>query len=153
MRCSSRETSASKLCVLGVAASARAASSAFEWTSVVKGASLNHEKSRRAMSRAGAAHIAAKARRFKGLGGSAQTRKKKRIGWEGARRSAGLRGNIRSNSRLGGWGAKTPSDCQTEPSRLGQKYEGPLRRAVDHKRAKLRLLSRLRERPDRPDFS
>src|SRR5579863_10233102 len=44
MRCSSRETSASKLCVLGAAASARAASSAFEWTSVVKVASLHHEK-------------------------------------------------------------------------------------------------------------
>src|SRR5271156_3237112 len=48
MRCNSRETSASKLCVLGAAASARAASSAFEWTSVVKVASLHHEKSRRA---------------------------------------------------------------------------------------------------------
>jgi hypothetical protein len=103
--------------------------------------------------RAGAAHIAAKARRFKGLGKRAITRKKKRIGWEGARRSAGLRGNIRSDTKLGGWGAKTPSVCQTEPSRLGSEYEGSLRRAVDHKQAKLRLLSRLRERPDRADFS
>src|SRR5271163_2096542 len=76
MRCSSRETSASKLCVLGAAASARAASSAFEWTSVVKVASLHHEKSRRARSRTDAAHIAAKARRFKGLG-SARSREKK----------------------------------------------------------------------------
>src|SRR5271154_6643436 len=90
---------------------------------------------------------------IQGPGESAGSRKKKRIGWGGPRRPAGLRGNIRSNSRLGGWGAKTPSVCQTEPSRLGQEYEGPLRRAVDHKRAKLRLLSRLRERPDRPDFS
>src|SRR5271155_387760 len=77
MRCSSRETSASKLCVLGAAASARAASSAFEWTSVVKVASLHHEKSRRARMRAGAAHIAAKARPFKGLGESARSREKK----------------------------------------------------------------------------
>src|SRR5271163_2706998 len=153
MRCNSRETSASKLCVLGAAASARAASSAFEWTSVVKVASLHHVKSRRARSRVGAAHIAAKARRFKGQGEARNRAKKKRIGWEGARRSAGLRGNIRSDTRLGGWGAKTPSVCQTEPSRLALEYEGSLRRAVDHKQAKLRLLSRLRERPDRADFS
>src|SRR5271168_2328997 len=76
IRCSSRETSASKLCVLGAAASARAASSAFEWTSVVKVASLHHEKSRRAGMRADAAHIAAKARRFKGLGKGVIAQKK-----------------------------------------------------------------------------
>src|SRR5271163_4392566 len=96
---------------------------------------------------AGAAHIAAEARGFKRLGRRTESAKKKRIGWEGARRSAGLRGNIRSNSKLGGWGAKTPSVYRIEPSRLGLLYECPLRRAIDHKQAKLRLLSRLREPP------
>src|SRR5271168_611181 len=152
MRCSSRETSASKLCVLGAAASARAASSAFEWTSVVKVSSLHHEKSRRA--RIAPARLISRRRLDDSRAWEARDHaKKKRIGWEGARRSAGLRGNIRSDTRLGGWGAKTPSACQTEPSRLGLEYEGSLRRAVDHKQAKLRLLSRLRERPDRADFS
>src|SRR5271155_387761 len=89
--------------------------------------------------------------------GKARDRAKKKAdrlgGGGGPRESAGLRGNIRSDTRLGGWGAKTPSVCQTEPSRLGLEYEGPLRRAGDHKQAKLRLLSRLREPPDRADFS
>jgi len=46
------------------------------------------------------------ARRFKGLGKTGDRAKKKRIGWEGARRSAGLRGNIPIRQLARGLGGK-----------------------------------------------
>src|SRR5271156_3649351 len=78
IRCSSRETSASKLWVFGAAASAWAASSAFEWTSVVKVTSLHHEKMRNPAERRASARLISRQRLKDSRGpGGAKTAKKK----------------------------------------------------------------------------
>jgi hypothetical protein len=43
---------------------------------------------------------------FKSALAGRQIRKKKRTGWEGSRRSAGLRGKASVRLLLGGWGAE-----------------------------------------------
>jgi len=52
--------------------------------------------------------------------------KKRRTDWEGARRSAGLRGLVGFATASGGWGAKSPDTSQTAPSRLPPCMAGAL---------------------------
>src|SRR5271163_3956424 len=113
MRCSRRETSASKLCVFA---------SPLAWEvgmSLVKLASSRMGSRAPRRPRAGGAHIAAKAEGFKAHANRLGEAKKKRIGREGARRSASLRGKTpiqRATRGLGG--KKHRAKRRTEPSRL-----------------------------------
>ena len=49
---------------------------------------------------------------------AAHKAKKRRIGWEGARRSASLRGKLRFDLPLGGWGAKN-TEQSIKPNHRG----------------------------------
>jgi hypothetical protein len=67
---------------------------------------------------AGGAHIAKIFCHFKAPGRHRAGQKKRRIGEEGACRSASLRGNFSARTPLGGWGAKY-TERGAEPNHRG----------------------------------